>query len=126
MIVRQGLLFLMVGAALVCVDWAVFVVFSAVGVPTVAANVAGRMVGAMLGFYLNGSLTFRSGQGARVGRRHLGRFAIAWLLLTALSTTLVASAAARIGLHYAWLAKPLVEALMALISFVISRQWVYQ
>jgi hypothetical protein len=29
-------------------------------------------------------------------------------------------------LHWAWAAKPVVEALMAIISFLVSRQWVFQ
>jgi hypothetical protein len=46
--------------------------------------------------------------------------------LTALSTVLVTVVAARLGLQMAWLAKPLVEACLAVVSFLVSRHWVYR
>ena len=33
---------------------------------------------------------------------------------------------AKLGLQMAWLAKPLVEACLAVVSFVVSRHWVYR
>ena len=126
MIVRQGLTFLAVGGLLIAIDWGVFVALSALGVSSVPANICGRMVGALLGFFLNGSFTFRGDQGARLGRHRFARFATAWVVLTTLSTVLVAGTAAWFGLHWAWAAKPVVEALMAVASFMISRQWVFQ
>jgi putative flippase GtrA len=125
-ILRQGAVFVIVGGVLVMVDWAVFVVLSASGLPPAPANVAGRLAGAVLGFFLNGSVTFRGEQGARLGQHRFARFALVWVVLTALSTALVTGIAAGPGLHYAWLAKPLVEACMALISFVVCRQWVFR
>jgi len=126
MMVRQGLMFLLVGALLVTVDWGVFVGLSAVGVPSILANIWGRLVGAVLGFFLNGAFTFRGDQGIRLGRHRFARFVTAWVLLTALSTVLVGGTSAWLGLHWAWVAKPGVEALMAVISFLVSRQWVFQ
>jgi putative flippase GtrA len=125
-IVRQGIVFVGVGGILVCIDWAVFVIMSAFGVPTALANICGRLAGALLGFFLNGSFTFRSSQGARLGRHRLLRFALAWAVLTVVSTTVVVGTAAGVGLHYAWAVKPMVEALMAFVSFVVCRQWVYR
>lgn len=126
MIVRQGLTFLAVGGLLVTVDWGVFVALSALGVAPVSANICGRLVGALLGFFLNGSFTFRSDQGARLGRHRFARFVLAWVLLTTCSTVLVAATATELGLHWAWAAKPVVEALMAVVSFMISKRWVFQ
>jgi putative flippase GtrA len=126
MMVRQGVTFLAVGALLVVIDWGVFVGLSALGVPSIPANVCGRLAGALLGFFLNGSFTFRGDQGARLGRHRFARFVTAWVVLTAFSTVLVAGTAQWLGLHWAWAAKPVVEALMAIISFLVSRQWVFQ
>ena len=58
--------------------------------------------------------------------RRLGRFLAVWVPLTALSTLLVSAVAGRFDLQAAWLAKPLVEALLAAIGFVVWRQWVYR
>jgi putative flippase GtrA len=123
--IRQGAHFLLVGIALVCVDWLVFVAVSAVGVAPVPANVLGRIAGALLGFVLNGTLTFGRIGAPRLGRRRFGRYAALWIGLTLLSTMLVASLSDRLGLQAAWIAKPAVEAAMAALSFVVSRQWVY-
>lgn len=125
-LIRQGTWFLLVGGIQVVLDWAVFVALSALGMPLVGANLLARVAGASLGFWLNGRLTFASEGQARLGGRRLLRFVLAWLLLTALSTLLLGLLAARLGLTWAWLAKPLVEAAMAVISFFISRHWVYR
>lgn len=125
-IARQGVSFLLVGGCLVVADWAVFVLLSAAGVSPPVANVMGRLVGAMLGFWANGRITFGTPGQARLGRHRLLRFAIVWSLLTALSTYLVTVVADYLGLQMAWLAKPLVEAGLAMVSFVLSRHWVYR
>ncbi|HKZ10551.1 MAG TPA: GtrA family protein [Rhodanobacteraceae bacterium] len=125
-ITRQGLLFLLVGGLLVFLDWAVFVVLTAVGVSAAPANVIGRVFGALLGFWLNGWVTFGDPGSPRHGRQRFARFATLWVVLTVLSTVLVTLLADRLSLHVAWLAKPIVEAFMAILSFVASRQWVYR
>ena len=55
---RQLVLFLIVGAVQVVLDWAVFVSLTAAGVPLVAGNLAGRLGGASVGYWLNGRHTF--------------------------------------------------------------------
>jgi putative flippase GtrA len=125
-LIRQGSWFLVVGGVLVVVDWAVFVALTALGAPVAPANLAGRVVGACLGFWLNGRLTFAEDGQARLGGHRLLRFAFAWLLLTASSTLLMHAVADLLGLGWAWLAKPLVEALLALASFLIARHWIYR
>ena len=61
-VARQGVRFLAVGCGLIVVDWFVFVALSATGSPAAWSNVAGRVAGALAGFWANGSITFR-GQG---------------------------------------------------------------
>ncbi|MDN5924323.1 MAG: GtrA family protein [Xanthomonadales bacterium] len=123
---RQGARFFAVGSALVCVDWLVFVVLSALGVAPMLANVSGRVAGALFGFVLNGVITFGRFDAPRLGLHRLGRFVVLWVALTTLSTVLVTSLADHLSLHAAWIAKPAVEAMMATLSFFISRHWVYR
>jgi len=124
---RQMLLFLLAGAAQLALDWAVFVALTHFGAAVVAGNLAGRVCGASLGYWLNGRYTFAAKDGRpRLGPAQLRRFVCAWLALTALSTLLVWLVAGRFSLQAAWLAKPLVEALMAAIGFVVWRQWVFR
>lgn len=125
-IARQGVSFLLVGGCLVAVDWAAFVALTALGVDPPVANVAGRIVGALLGFWANGWVTFGTPGVARFGRHRLMRFGIVWIVLTVLSTYLVTVVADYLGLQMAWLAKPMVEAGLAGISFFLSRHWVYR
>lgn len=123
---RQLLLFLIIGGIQVLVDWAMFVTLTYAGLPLVAGNLAGRASGACLGYWLNGRYTFAADGRARLDRVHMTRFIFAWLVLTALSTLLLSGVVHRFDLRAAWLAKPAVEALMAMLGFVVLRQWVFR
>ncbi|MFT3763298.1 MAG: GtrA family protein [Pseudoxanthomonas sp.] len=125
-LLRQGRLFLIFGALQLLLDWAVFVALTGLGMPTAPGNVCGRVAGAALGFWLNGRWTFASDGQARLGWERLWRFVAVWLSLTALSTLLLAAIAAHAGLQHAWLAKPLVEAGFAVVSFFLWRHVVFR
>lgn len=125
-IIRQGVSFLAVGIGLIVVDWLVFVLLTAAGTTSVVANVAGRVTGAVLGFWVNGRVTFAQAGVGKISARRFVRYALLWSLLTLVSTGLVALCAEHFGLRLAWLAKPLVEAGLALVSFMVSRHWVYR
>lgn len=125
-IAKQGLSFVAVGCGLIVADWAAFVVLTAAGMDPVLANVLGRVVGALLGFWANGWITFASHGGPRLGAHRFLKYAAVWILMTTLSTVLVTLVVDHLSLHTAWMAKPLVEACLALVSFFISRQWVYR
>ncbi len=120
---RQTSLFVIVGLIQLAIDTSVFIATTALGVPVVAGNLLGRGSGAGLGFWLNGRYTFGK---PKLDRLHAARFLVAWVLLTSLSTVLVSTVAARLGLHSAWMAKPLAEAVLAAINFMVSRQWIYR
>lgn len=124
-LLRQGGHYLLFGVLQLLLDWAVFVACTALGLPAAGGNLVGRVSGALLGFWLNGRYTFAGAQGRRLGWRRFGRFGLLWLLMTALSTVLVAGIEARLGLQLAWLAKPIVEGGLALVNFFLLRQWVY-
>lgn len=121
---RQGWLFLLMGFLQWILDWAVTVALSHFGVSLEVANVCGRITGALLGFWLNGTITFSTS--TPLGRRHLVRFIIAWIVLTIISTWAVGLVGHSAGLQYAWLAKPVIEAVLAVASFFISRYWIYR
>lgn len=123
---RQGVSFLLVGLGLVTADWAVFVVLTALGTPASVANILGRVTGALLGFWANGRYTFGAAGATRLGSHRFLRFMVSWLPLTVLSTVLVTAVTAKLGLQMAWLAKPMVEACLAVVGFVVSRHWVYR
>lgn len=123
---RQIFVFVLAGAAQLALDSAVFVGTTALGVPVMPGKFLGRLSGATLGYWLNGRFTFADNGVARLSGRHLRRFVIAWLCLTAISIALLYAVATRLGLHAAWWANPLVEAFMAAIGFVVWRQWVYR
>jgi len=122
---RQGTHYLLFGLLQLLLDWLVFVATTALGVPVAGANIAGRVAGALVGFWLNGRVTFAR-EGQPLGRRHFARFVIAWSALTLLSTWLVATVAHALGLHWAWLAKPVVEGGLAVVAFFVWRQLVFR
>ena len=122
---RQGGHYLLIGLLQYVVDCGVMMALSHLGLPVMPSNVAGRVSGAVLGFWLNGRITF-AGEDTTVGRRQLLRFVLLWLFTTTLSTWAIGAIDAAAGLRWAWLAKPAVEAVLAGMSFLVSRHWVYR
>ena len=121
----QGARFVVVGVAQLILDWSLFSILHVVSGATVAPNVAGRLAGAMVGFWLNGRFTFADAGQARLGTKRFARYAVLWLGLTLLSTSIIKTIDAWLGGSAVyWCILPL-EALMALLSFFISRHWVY-
>lgn len=125
-LIRQGSSYLIVGVVQLGLDWAVFVAATALGVPVAPANLLGRLCGMLLGFWLNGRHTFAEQGQHRLGWRRFARFLALWLLLTGISTVLLSVAAHRLGLSHAWLAKPLVEGGLAVVSFLLMRRFVFR
>ncbi|WDM68188.1 MULTISPECIES: GtrA family protein [Xanthomonas] len=123
---RQGSQFTLIGALQLAVDCGIFIAGTAAGLPAVPANLLGRIGGAALGFWLNGRFTFARQDGARLGWQRFRRFAVMWLILTLISTWLVSATVELVGLRQAWLAKPLVEGGLAVVSFFLGRQVVYR
>ena len=125
-ILRQGGIYILAGALQLLLDWGVFVGMTALGVDVGLANFAGRIAGAMLGFWLNGRFTFASSGSPRLGWRRFFRFAVLWTLITLISTFLIVTIESKLGLQQAWMAKPLVEAALAVVSFFLWRHVVYR
>ncbi|HEY4583412.1 MAG TPA: GtrA family protein [Lysobacter sp.] len=122
---RQGRHYLAIGLLQWLVDWGVMVGLSHLGMPVEPANVAGRISGAALGFWLNGRITFAGDQTA-IGRRQFARFLTIWVLTTVLSTWSIGAVNRAVGLKWAWLAKPGVELVLGAAGFLLSRHWVYR
>lgn len=117
---------MMIGALQLAVDCGIFIAATAAGMPAVAANLLGRISGALLGFWLNGRYTFAQQGDARLGWERFRRFAMMWLALTLISTWLLSTTVHLLGLRQAWLAKPLIEGCLAIVSFFLGRQIVYR
>lgn len=124
-LLRQSRSYLVVGGLQWLLDWAVMVALSHAGVPVRHANVAGRVCGAVLGFWANGRFTF-GGKDSLLGRVQLRRFLLMWVGTTFVSTVAVGYVDDVFGLRWAWLAKPLVEVALAAVGFFLSRHWVYR
>ena len=82
---RHARHYAIIGAIQWLVDWGVMVGLTHLGMAVEPANVSGRVVGALLGYWLNGKLTF-AGEDTEVGRTQLQRFLLMWLGTTAVST----------------------------------------
>jgi len=125
-LLRQGSHYLAFGILQLLLDWSLFVALTALGLPATPANLASRTSAAVLGFWLNGRYTFADSGGARLGWRRFARFWALWLVMTAISTLLVAWVEARLGLRWAWLAKPVVEGGLAVANFFLLRRLVFR
>ena len=115
----------MIGGIQWLLDWGVTVLLSHFGLRIGVANVMGRVSGALIGFWLNGKVTFTGDEHA-LGRRQLMRFIAMWLVTTLLSTVAIEAIDDVLGLRWAWLAKPLVELCLGLAGFLVAKHWVYR
>lgn len=121
----QIIAFLLVGGLQVVLDTLVFIALGALGMPVFAANVAGRLAGASLGFLINGRVTFASADGHGLDSGALARFGATWAVLTTVGGVLLVHVEQGFGLTATWLAKPMVEALLAVLGFVSLKHFVF-
>jgi putative flippase GtrA len=122
---RHARHYLLIGFVQWLLDWGVMVLLSHYGMLVEVANVLGRVAGALLGYWLNGKLTF-AGDDTAIGRTQLTRFIIMWLGTTVVSTWSLGLIDDVAGLKWAWLAKPGVEFALGVVGFLLSRHWVYR
>jgi putative flippase GtrA len=128
-VIRQPLLFVLVGGLQYLLDAALFGLLLSFGLSTASANVLSRGTAAAGGFLVNRYLTFstRSDNLDRFSSSLL-RFLGLWVVMTLLSTLLI------MLLKHGWgdavklqlAGKLLVEALLAVISFLVSKYWVFR
>lgn len=126
---RQPLFFLIVGGIQYLLDAALYALMISNGVNTLPANITSRASAASIGFLLNRYWTFgqRNESVKRFGSSLL-RFLVLFATMTLISTLAV------LWLEAVWgddnmsriIAKLLVEALLAVASFLVSRFWVFR
>lgn len=122
---RDGMrlmLFLLFGGVQFCLDAGLFMLMSYLGLSAIIANVLARFLAACTGFLLNGKMTFGR---EKLDRVQFARYVICWVALTCVSTLLIAMVASTAGLRWAWAAKILVEVVLAFVSFLMMRNWVF-
>jgi len=124
-ILRDGVQFLGVGVIQLVLDVALYVVLTQAGVGLAVANLGGRAASSVCGYWLNGRVTFLHRVQPRVHIR-IARYVVLWLALSVISTAALAAVADVGGLSSTWWAKPLIEAVLGIVSFLLSRHWVYQ
>lgn len=126
---RQPLIFLVVGGVQYLLDAGLYALMISNGVTTLPANVTSRACAASMGFLLNRYWTF--GQRNESLKRFvssLARFLVLFITMTVLSTLAV------LWLESQWgddntsriIAKLLVEAVLAVASFLTARFWVFR
>jgi putative flippase GtrA len=123
---RQEARYILVGLTQLLLDWTLFVVLTATGVPTALANTLGRVLIAILGFLLHGRYTFGDAEARRLGWGRFARFATVWVSLTACSTLAMYLVRSEWNLYIAWAAKPFVELAIAVVSYLLLKRWVYR
>ena len=116
-------LFLVVGGLQFAFDAGLFILLTYLGMVPSWTNLLTRFSAAMLGFLLNGKLTFRQ---SRLTREQLFRYVLLWISLTLLSTGAVVTIGHVGGIRAAWGAKISVEILLAVLSYVLMRRWVFR
>ena len=124
-ILRHGLHFSLVGAIQLALDSTTYIVLTFFGASPIVGNISGRVAGALLGFWLNGRMTFSDNTQPHL-RLRLARYLMLWTLTTTISTTAMVEIASHAGLSSTWWCKPLVECTLGLTSFLLSRHWVYR
>jgi len=122
----QGAAYVVFGLIQLALDTAIFIGLSALGVPLMPSNIAGRIAGACLGFMLNGRVTFATGGGNGISQPAFARFVLLWLGLTVIGTGMLSVVEHQFGLVGSWYAKPLVEAMLAVLGFVGLKFFVFR
>lgn len=127
-LLKQGVSYGAIGVIQLGVDWLCFVVLTWLKMPAELANVLGRILGALLGFWLNGKVTFKqqTDESGGLNRAQFMRFWASWLLMTALSTTGIHLITKFAGLKWAWILKPVQDLALAAAGFIVSKYWIYR
>lgn len=123
---RQLALYAVIGGIQLCADWCCFVVLTYAGLGVVPANLCARVLGATLGFWLNGRFTFAGDGNHRLGATRAWKFAASWCLMSVLSTAGVWFVERGVSLAAARLAKPVIDAFLAGLGFLASKLWIYR
>lgn len=120
-------MFIIVGIIQLTLDSLVFILFTWLGGPLVLANVIGRLAGAGSGYLLNGAITFlEPGSESKLSVGSGSKFVFFWMVSTLISTTALYRLHDMVSIHVVWLIKPVVEGLLAILSFLVAKHWIYR
>jgi len=126
---RQPVLFVLVGGFQYLLDAALFGILITSGLGTIPSNITSRATAAATGFLLNRYVTFsRRNDTVQLFSASLVRFVIFFAIMTIVSTGLIQLLGQLAGdsetqrIFY----KLGVEAVLAVVSFFLSRNWVFQ
>ena len=128
-LIRQSVLFVLAGGFQYLLDAALFGVLITSGFGTIPANITSRATAAVTGFFLNRYLTFsRRDDTVQKFSASLVRFVLYWVFMTFLSTVLIELLGRVVGDSETQriIYKLGVEAALAVVSFLISRNWVFR
>jgi len=124
-IVAQAVRYVAVGLAVLAADFAIYsAILLAAPERFLAANLAGKVVGAALGFVLHRTVTFRWAQRDPATRQLLSYLAVLGFNLL-LSSLLLWLAIDRLGAN-PYLVKLAVDIVIVGTAFLLSRLWVYR
>ena len=126
---RQPLLFIFAGGLQYLFDTVVYGLLISLGLPTAQANVLSRASAALLGFGFNRYVTFaQPGESWSRFGGSLARFVMLWVVMTLISSLLLLALQALFegGVAERVVYKMVVEALLAVLSFFVSRRWVFK
>lgn len=117
--------FLSIGVCQFVLDFLVFVLLQKLGVVATIANTASRFLAGTLGYYLNKKYTFAIGP--VLGYSMMARYWMFWGFMTLLSSTLISVWDTVLNNVFSnATGKILIELGLFLLSFVISKLWVYK
>lgn len=123
--ISTAIKYLGVGLLQFGLDWTLFVVLEGAGVPVTPANVVSRLVTASIGFQLNKRLTFAARSVKPI--RMAARYWAFWGVMTLISSVLLCGWTRWTnGPAFVGVGKFLVEALLCIVGFFISKFWVYK
>ncbi len=126
---RQPLLFVLVGGLQYLLDATLFGILLSTGLDIPAANILSRGTAAATGFVTNRYLTFNKRSDTLSSfTGSLLRFIMLWLAMTMASTGLLLAVSHFWGeaMQTQVAGKLAIEAVLAVISFLISKYWVFR
>jgi putative flippase GtrA len=124
---RQIILFGVIGVTQLLADSLIFYVLVKLSTPPWIANSTSRFLALLLGFALNGALTFRQADNSStITKKSFFRLLILWAAMTFVSSELVTLASHHVTDLRLLSVKLTVEFLLAFVSFFISKTWVYR
>ncbi len=120
---KSLVIYVVVGLGVVAVDYAVFLVLTALSVVPLVANAAAKVTSATVGFFGHSYLSF-AGNKALSPVQQVFRYLVLLLLNMALTSLVIAVA---LGLDWAKLhAKLLADAVAFVVAYLFSRYFVYR